>query len=1408
MPIDQTRIDATYFGRNVRETVRFAPAIEKMLEAGIDTFVEIAPHPVLGMSVAECAAARQQTVPIVASMRRERPERETMLQACATLYASGASPKWSVITPLATPPIDLPSYPWQRERYWLRERPALAPVAIHQAASRAILLPGERPRSAQGSGALDGTWPSGELAWLGDHVIAGRTLMPAAAMAETLRRAIVADGLGDAALVDFIVHQPFALDGSGDRTTWRAVVSRNGAHAVAELRAVTGGQPGMLIASAHGGQAPLSEDERTERVFEISKDVRWRTSVDALYAANSKLGIRFGPAFRTITRWRSDRGVAEAWLQLEQNLAAPADGLHPTLLDGALQLIVLAARSATAANALPDAVFLPLGVDSFVVNGASGTRIRAVARVETGRADTASLNAAVRLFDESGTLVATLEGVRMARASASALSGLADNDRSTYAVRWSPSKETLSAHADAIDAHGAWLVFANEDSTGQALVETLTAAGGRCMLVIPGDSTAPIDASRRTIAGGDVKGVAACVADQTWRGTEPLRGIVHAWSLGAESHDASVSEALTDEDWLTAGSALALVQGLGRSANQAPLWLVTRGAQPAAGLVTRSRQAGLWGFASVVAVEQPDLSCHVVDLDPFARAHDVGALVRELVADHKGELRIGLRGSDRLTPHLVRYGAADLSVPAHGRLESAPSGTLDGVTWRPAAVRAPDHDEVRLRVVAAGINFRDVLVALGMYPGAGAVMGAECAGVVEEVGAGVSGVRVNDVVFGFAPGGLATDVTMPARYVTCVPDGLTVEQAASLPAAFLTAMFALNRVAGVDAGKRVLIHAGAGGVGMAAIQVARQAGAEIFATAGSRAKRSLLHRLGVQHVFDSRSVAFADDILAATGGAGVDVVLNSLADEFIAAGVSTLAQGGWFIELGKRGIWSAEQMRAVRPDVHYRAFDLGDELAADAVLAPSLLAELCAGLKDQSLNPLPVHTFEFAYAADALRFMAQARHVGKLVLRAPVTALPESRHPIVRDDATYWITGGTGAIGVRTARWLTQRGARDIVLTSRRAPSPEAQRVIDDCTAAGARIHVRVADAGDPAAMTAVRDEIVTTLPPLRGVIHSAGVLDDGVLAQQTWKRFRGVLRGKAHGARILHALTRDAQLDFFVLYSTAGLLLGPLGQGAYPAANAELDALAWERRGMGLPALSVAWGQWAGAGMAVRTATSGADNWSERGLTWLESPEAFAQLERLLRDGATYAAVVPIDWSRFMARLPAGLDRGFYAEVVATESPVQRAPGSENGSARSKQPATSVVDAWRAAPAGDRRRLMLAYLADRARHVLGIDETVALNAAAPLKDAGLDSLMAVEMRNLLTRSLGRSLAATLLFDYPSLDELATHLMGVLGLVEQPTPARAQAVVLPADDSVARTIAEMSDAEAEALLLAELDRRS
>ncbi len=1395
------QVDAAYFGRNLVQSVRFADAMGAVIDAGMDCIVELAPHAVLAGAIAECSGARGREVLVLASMRRGRGDRESMRRACAGVYVTGRTPDWDAVMPLREPPVDLPPYPWQRERYWLRAFDRHATHAAPLAAGLPALL-GEREgerAEAVASFVVRGGDPS--LAWLADHHVGGQVILPGAAMLEVLRMAAGAVVPGRrVSLHGFTISEPLLLRNADARDErWRTLVRRDGADLTVSLhepRSADGGE-GRIIASARAvmssAPAVVARNNHSDPP-ESLVDVPWDRDAETLYARFAALGMPFGPAFRVVDSWRLGRDAAEGWLVRRTEHAAGTDRhtVHPTLLDGVLQLCVTA--MSTNDGHLPGSLRLPLGVDAFAVHASVPDRVRVLVHVDRDE-QTGAPSASAMVLDADDHVVATLDGARFAPVDADALARLSRSE-DVYAVAW--GRVSPSRPATPLSAAGRWIVLAHDAPLGTSLLQALASAGGRCEVMRLGGATTGADRAW-TVSQADSAALGAALAALISRSDVPVRGIVHAW--GCEGGDAS--EDREAADWRVTGSALATVQALTQHQLEVPLVLVTQGAQSALGTVRNPAQAGLWGLASVVVLEHPELSCRVIDVADGDEPAIADALVQELVRGDDSVPRVALRGTERFAPRLERYrtGVSSHAVPRESRLVAPVSGDLDDLRWESAAPRPPAPTDVRLRVLVCGLNFRDVLLALGMYPGNDAVLGAECVGEVEAVGSAVHDLHVGDRVFGLTPRSLATSVTVPRAFVAPVPDGVTLEQAASLPIAFLTAMFGFQQVASVGPGTRVLVHAAAGGVGLAAVQLAQRAGAEVFATAGSDEKRAYLRALGVQHVFDSRSIDFADDVLAATDGRGVHVVLNSLAGAFIEASVRALATGGWLLELGKRDVWTPERLAAVRPDARYRVYDLGAEAEAEPALVGALLRELTTGLADGSLRPLPIKAFPFREVTRAFRFMAQARHTGKLVLRAP--GVDAGRLPIVKRDATSLITGGAGAVGVRTARWLVTCGARSIVLVSRGAPGADSQRIIGAMREAGASVLVRAADVSDRSAMHQLLGEIERTLPSLRGVVHAAGTVDDGVLLQQTWPRWREVLRGKAHGARVLDALTEGLPLDFFVLYSAMGWHLGAAGQAAYAAANAELEALAWSRLSRGLPALAVAWGQWPEAGMAASMREAAADGWSARGLGWIAEEQAFASLGELLNDEATVAAIGPVNWTTFLSQLPVGIDREYFRGVA------RGLPGAPTVTKRPDPAAGEpVVALWRAAPRSEWHALVMQHVVERARHVLGVHEEFVIAPDAALKDAGLDSLMAVELRNVLTRSLGTSLPATLLFDNPSLEALTRYLLRTLELVSGATPSTARTPVGAAAHHVPDSMASMSDADAEALLLAELDALS
>ncbi|HEV2132108.1 MAG TPA: zinc-binding dehydrogenase, partial [Longimicrobiaceae bacterium] len=588
------------------------------------------------------------------------------------------------------------------------------------------------------------------------------------------------------------------------------------------------------------------------------------------------------------------------------------------------------------------------------------------------------------------------------------------------------------------EAPGTWLILSDAASVGSTLAVRLRAYGNRCVLVRPeGARSVASGPEVLTVDPAEPASFRRLLDEMISDGSPPLRGVIHLWALDDAAHapytpDPSADDVAAAQLRVT-GGALHLVQALAGAGASPRLWLVTRGAQAAlSGEPLLPLHAPLWGLGKVIALEHPELRCTRVDLGADGDAADVAALLAEVAAPGE-EDQVAIRGGSRYVSRLVRRQLArpELLPLLNGepyQLSVAGPQVLDSLEFQRLERRPPGAGEVEVEVVATGLAFRDVLNVLGQYPGGPVPLGGEFAGVVAAVGEGVTQIRIGDAVLGMAPGAFRSFVTTRAELVTPKPTGLSMAGAAALPSAFLTAEYALRHLARITAGDRVLVHAGAGGVGMAAIQIAQRAGAEVFATTGSAAKRDFLGALGVRHVFDSRSLAFANELLGATGGRGVDVVLNSLADEFIPRSLHCLAENGRFIELGKRGIWDPAQVAAVRPDASYFVVDLAAAAQHEPELIQELLRVVVAGFEKGALRPLPVKTFPMAEVIPAFRYMAQARHIGKIVL---------THHPApeIRPDATYLITGGLGGVGLSVAQWLVEQGARSLVLVGRSAPS-------------------------------------------------------------------------------------------------------------------------------------------------------------------------------------------------------------------------------------------------------------------------------------------------------------------------------------------------------------------------------------
>jgi polyketide synthase 12 len=740
------------------------------------------------------------------------------------------------------------------------------------------------------------------------------------------------------------------------------------------------------------------------------------------------------------------------------------------------------------------------------------------------------------------------------------------------------------------------------------------------------------------------------------------------------------------------------------------------GSDPVPGLA----EAGVWGMVRSVQTENPGRVL-LVDVDDWAVVDD--GVTTALAT---GESQLALRRGEARVPRVVRRGR-ELVVGLPGEdwmLRTAGSGTLtsDNLVARATTPDALAPGDVRVRVRSAGVNFRDVLIALGMYPATDAVIGGEGAGVVVEVGPAVTGFAPGDRVLGVLPG-LGSSVAVDHRLLARIPDGWSFSQAAVVPAVYLTAYHALRDLADVRQGERVLVHSATGGVGMAVIALARLWGLEVFATAGP-GKWTVLRSLGIDddHIASSRSLDFEEKFHKA------DVVVNSLAHEFTDASLRLLSDGGRFVEMGLTDLREAGQVAADHPGVRYLPFRLLD-------VSVERLGEMLAAVMELFdagvLDPLPVSAWDVRRVPEVYRFMSQARHVGKVALTIPRPLDP---------DGTVLITGGTGVLGGVLAKHLvTEHGVRDLLLVSR---TGEARDLVAELESLGAHVRVAACDVADREALRVVLDGVSLT-----GVVHAAGVLADGVFTDLSDEQWSSVLRSKVDAAWNLHELTAGQDLALFALFSSVAGVLGSPGQANYAAANSWLDALAQYRQHRGLPATSLAWGFWEQrSGMTGHLAERDTARMSRTGLVPLSAEQGLALFDAAIATGHPAVVAARLDTRAIAASgaVPDVLRRLVRARRVVDD--VVTGQGQSKLAAR-----------LTGRTAAEQDKIVLEFVRTQAAIVLGHESSAEITPDETFKALGFDSLSGVEFRNRLQAATGLNLPATSVFDHPTPARLAQH---------------------------------------------------
>jgi phthiocerol/phenolphthiocerol synthesis type-I polyketide synthase C len=1403
-------LDEGYWVENLCSPVRFSAAVRRLLDRGHDTFLEVSPHPILLSAVREDADDLGRACTLLPSMRRDVAERATMLTSLGALYTRGQPVAWEQLHPWGGRCVAAPTYPWQRDRFWLdstatNDGPA-RPATADRLGWRGPLRSSVHPRTV-----LSEIEVGTELMpMLTDHRVHGSVVLPAATLIElVLAGAVRAFGATRRLLRDIVFQRSLVLADAQRRTVQLVLQGNPPGPVLFECYGLELGTSGWSGSSEWSllASGTVDTDDPDARID--GDDERHLPEViqaccpnpipgPSFYRFLAEHGLQYGPRFQAVAEiWRRDgEAIARLTPPVSGSSLGGAGDFDGAVLDACFQ--VLAATLPPRDGQSRD-TYLPVGVSELRGHGRilDGAWCHAMLRAGLDP-EPDTIEGDVFLLREHGQVAVAVRGLRLQRipdtgpvGSTGLAWGTTDLRDTLYELRWQPAildAPNEDAASRPVDA-GSWLIFSDRTATSDMLRDLLSQRSQRCVFVEPGVDYLRVGLDSYRLDPAQPQHFRRLLEEAFGGAGEPqppCRGVVHLWSLMAAPPVETSTDSLESAQTLGTTSVLHLVQALTQSGWPDPprLWLVTREAQ-AVGIDVEAvsiAQAPLWGMGRSIDHEHPELRCSRVDLSSGGSPDEIHALVQELRADTP-EADVALRGGRRYVARLARYDDADdagvptparFAAPAQPhapdpdvafRMEYPQPGGLDDIRALAVTRRPPGSEQVEIRVHATGLNFIDAMRALGVYPGQhdGPVqVGVECAGTVTAVGEGVNGLQVGDAVIALAMDGVGSFVTTRACLVAAKPAHLSFDEAAAIPIAFLTAYYALHEQARLRRGERVLIHSAAGGVGLAAIEVARWLDATVYATAGTPEKRDHLRAAGVEHVWDSRSLTFADEVLTATDGEGVDAVLNSLTGEAIAKGLAALRPYGRFLEIGKRDIYGHGQLRLwqLRHNASYSVIDLAQLITDRPAYAGALLSDIVANIEQGAFRPLPVRTFPVAETAAAVRCLAQGKQIGKVVVslgqRVPAGAQP-TQLPIgfpVRFEsgfeagATYLITGGLGGIGCAVATWMARQGARHLVLMGRGPALESAQKTLDALRAAGTDVVVARGDVARADQLAAVLESINASMPPLRGVLHAAGILDDGILERLDKRRLRDVMAPKVEGAWNLHTLTQDTELDFFVLFSSAASILGSPGQAHYAAANAFLDALAWHRRAEGRPALSINWGPWAEVGLAARPKQL--RQVAQLGVEAMPAADGVRALSHLLRVCATQVGVLHVDWAQWRTGLRRGLNRPLLAEL-RHESLLGELPSDHAGGPG------RLIDGLRGADAAERRRLLESYLRDQLASKLGLTPP-RLDIQLPLSRLGVDSLIAVELRTQIERDLGLVVPVVQLLDGPGVSGLADWL--------------------------------------------------
>ena len=1225
--ISGKEIDNNYWWRNVREPVRFAKTFNTMMEDDYTLFIEIGPHPVLKNAMIE-GSKYSKEFNFLQTLNRKEPEELNFFENLSTLFTLGYPIKWDRWVDKSQQ-VTLPPYNWQKKHYWLESKRSLE-SKFGRAGNTFLNYKIDAPQTTYKVELNNYLFP-----FLKDHVVQDRVVFPGAgyvAAAIALHQNELGEK-GSFGLENIKFLQMLALN---DSEAHYLYMTLNPSSNRFDIQSKIEAEDTSWVQRATGKciEGSFSNVPSFIDTLSLGSSMDLTMSKETIYEKLDHAKLQYGSYFRGIDSIKYNKNELLAQIKgcAEIQKSDQDYFIHPALLDSCFQTLVAFDRKENVS-------VVPVAIRKIQCYSSPGTEFTCYTQLKSTSFN--SIIADITICDENGKIAMKIEGIKCQEITSNSTISEAFPYNCLYQVNWTEESVKMEIELNK-KQETTYLIVTDDYASSLPLTQQLQ---GETIVLQPGTDLRELGENHYEINLNDLAPISKLIRNKDQSKIE----LIYLSGAGSNMQKGTIK---TEACLELINPLFNLIRYLSEAfPRNLILNLITRGGQVVheGDKINYLGTSIFIGLGRLMGNEFPNWNVRLIDFEggndiPISTESWKIALAKMNTTKRSFE-EIAIR-EDRLYKKVMGQKQKEdkeklmKTVPFKDcplELVTPEFSDLNSLYFRETERLEPKEDEIEILIENAGINHKDYLkvarkISTEAFEGTNSEnkIGIDCAGIVTKIGKDVTKFKLGDRVIALSKGAFKSYTTVNEKLAEKCPTGLDNNES-HLIMSYLTAIYCLRDKANLRKDDKILIHNATGGVGLAAINYAKMVGAEIFATTQSKEQRHYLKSIGVKHIFNSEDLEFSNKIPKITDSKGVNVILGSVTSDMLHQSLTVLAPYGTYLDIGKMSAINdmSLSMKIFNKNLSFISVDI-DQLTKER---PKEISRLLKDIKNYidvgQLAPLPTKVFSPKEISEAFSFIEDGQYIGKSVIdfKDQSIEVEHQNKMLFKADRSYLITGGTKGLGLEIGSWMINNGAKNLVLLSRSGDKdPKIRAKIDRLRNTGAKIMVFAVDVADEKGMTHVFSEMEKQLPPLAGIFHCAMVLDDGFLLDMNDDRFRKVLKPKVDGTMNLHDLSKNHDLDLFVMFSSLSSLIGHLGQANYVVANTMLDSFAYFRKDLCLPATTINLGVLGQSGVIARDANL-KKMVMESGIRSFTNEEVLIALEEIVRKKPTQVGFFDVDW-------------------------------------------------------------------------------------------------------------------------------------------------------------------------------------